>query len=235
MSELEDVRLDVALVSNDHATWIVPPRLLHDWDEDQSLNAQQAFFHWWENLHDNDQRIHEEFGAERRAELADLVQQYDALSDNFTDTLDEQREIRTVVLRMVQLDLTTEQVSNILYVPRTKVIRLISWNRENKDVEVAARMVAEEMLRDGKRYTEVAAFVDLPEWIVRRWGNTLNIPAREGGFGMAPRERGLELHDQGLKVAKIVEILRSEFPSIPVKKMTVHKWINRRKHEREGK
>lgn len=236
MDELADVQLNVALVSDDPSTWNVPVRLVQAWDANQSLNAEEAFFSWWEDLHGNDQRIHEEFGTDRRSILKELVQEYDALSADYTDTLDDQREIRKVVVRMVQLDLTTEQVSKILYVPRTKVIRMIAWNRSDDDnTEITARMTAEDMLRNGARYTDTARLVGLPEWVVRRWGTTLNIPAREGGFGMAPRERGLQLHDEGMKVAQIVEALHKEFPDIPVKRVTVYKWINRRKHEREGR
>ena len=236
MDELQDVKLDVSLVSDDPSTWIVPARLVQTWDANQTLNVEEAFFQWWEDIHGNDQRIHEEFGSERRALLKELVQEYDAINADYTDTLDDQRELRKVVVRMVQLDLTTEQVSKILYVPRTKVIRMIAWNRSSEDgIEVTARMVAEDMLRSGSRYTDTARHVGLPEWVVRRWGTTLNIPAREGGFGMAPRERGLQLYDEGMKVAQIVETLQAEFPEIPVKRVTVYKWINRRKHEREGR
>lgn len=236
MDELEDVQLNVALVLDDPSTWIVPVRLVQSWDANQSLSAEEAFFTWWEDLHGNDQRIHEEFGAERRELLKHLIQEYDSLSANFMDTLEDQREIRSIVVSMVQLNLTTKQVANILYVPRTKVIRMIAWNRSRgDDTEVAARMTAEDMLRNGARYTDTARCVGLPEWVVRRWGNTLNIPANESGFGMAPRERALNLSDQGMKVAQIVETLNVEFPDIPVKRVTVYKWINRRKHEREGR
>lgn len=236
MDELEDVQLNVALVSDDPSTWVVPARVVHTWDANQSLSAEEAFFTWWEDLHGNDQRIHEEFGSKRRELLKNLMQEYDGLNSCYMDTIEDQQSMRSIIVGMVQLDLTTTQVANILYVPRSKVIRMIAWNRSREDdIEVAARMMAEDMLRNGSRYTDTARCVGLPEWVVRRWGVTLNIPVQENGFGMAPRERALELHDQGMKVAQIVETLNTDFPDIPVKRVTVYKWINRRKHEREGK
>lgn len=236
MDELADVQLNVALVSDDPNTWFVPIGLVRAWDADQTLDADKAFFHWWEELHTNDQRIHEEFGSKRRALLKQLVQEYDAINVDYRDTIDDQRKLREVVVSMVQLNLTTEQVSKILYVPRTKVIRIIAWNQSGgENTHVAARMTAEDLLRNGARCTDAARTVGLPEWVVRRWGVTLGIPVRENGFGMAPRERALELHDQGMKAADITSTLHVEFPNIPVKQVTVYKWINRRKHEREGR
>lgn len=236
MGELDDVQLDVALVSDDPNTWIVPTSLVAAWDAHQALSADQALFEWWENLHVNDQRIHEAYGSERRAALKELVQEYDAIRADYRDTLDDQRELRRVVVRMIQMDLTTEQVAKILCVPRVNVVRMVAWNSaETQPDEADTRIVAEDMLRAGSRYSEVSRAVGLPEWVVRRWGVTLGIPPREGGLGMAPRNRALELHDQGHNAKRIVEILQQEFPHIEVKRMTVYKWINRRKHEEAGK
>lgn len=235
MDSLDDVQLDVALVSDEPNTWIVPSSLVRAWDANHELNAEEAFFGWWEHLRFTEQRIHETFGPTRSAELKDLLVQYDSLrhgGDDYRDIPDEQRELRRVVVRMVRMDLTTEQVAKILCVSRETVVHTIAWNRPKTKHEAHTRIAAEDLLRAGKRYADVSREVGIPEWVVRRWGATLGIPAREGGFGQAPRERALALHDEGVKVAGIVEILNAEFPDVAVKRMTVYKWINRRKHQK---
>jgi hypothetical protein len=69
--------------------------------------------------------------------------------------------------------------------------------------------------------------------VVRQWAKTLRItPAagpRSRGYNDEVRQQAFDMHDSGISVGEIVQVLNDRYPERKFKKMTVHKWMSRRR------
>lgn len=227
--DLDDVQLDVALITDNTDVWAIPSKLAYTWRENPSWSAEQAVLTWWSDLHEADNRIHEEFGPERRAILKDLLIEFDAFWADYRNTALDQQALRRIIVKMIRNGLTTAQVGDLIGSTRAQVVRTILPNVPMDDCAVAARMRAEDMLRTGRPYPQIADSTGLAKHQITKWAKTLQIAAPEPGLGKAPKQKAYELYDAGFKVRDIVDQLNKHFPDKEFKPMTVYQWINRRK------
>lgn len=227
--ELSDIILEGrALVSGDPKTWKIPKTLANQFGEADETSANDSVRTWWANMRRDEDALFERLGGEKRAELIALVIEFDGLWLNYMHTLSEQRSLRNCIVGMLRHGLNVGEVAELCRTGKHHIVRALVITRDVTNDEVFQRIEAEELLRKGLLQKDVAVKVGLSKDQINSWAKTLGIESA----AMAPiavRERALELHDDGMVANDIVVALRTEYPAVTIKPMTVYKWISRRK------
>jgi hypothetical protein len=228
-----NMEYDVDYKSNDPSTWAIPSGLATRWHTRIHEEPAQVIFDWWKNLHEQDERIHQEFGPDKFGVLKSLVREYDELRLAYTDTAQDQQALKHVYYSMIEHGLDTRQIGRVTGRGRADVVRSLLANRSLTVDDVLARCEAEDLLRRGTPLEETAQLCSMHTHVVRQWAKTLRItPAagpRSRGYNDEVRQQAFDMHDSGISVGEIVQVLNDRYPERKFKKMTVHKWMSRRR------
>lgn len=231
--ENKNMEYDVDYKSNDPSTWAIPSGLASQWHTRIHEKPTVVILDWWQNLHEQDERIYEEFGPEKFSVLKNLLTQYDELRLAYTDSAQDQQALKRVYYSMIEQGLDTRKIGRITGRGRADVVRSLLSNRTLTVDDVIARCEAEDLLRRGITLDETARLCDMHDHVVRQWAKTLQITPAAGprtkGYNDEAREQAFAMYDSGIRVAEIVDVLNDRYPERKFKTMTVYKWMSRRR------
>jgi hypothetical protein len=207
------------LVSDDPKTWLVPA----------VASSHEDMLDWWQSL------MSVEHGNAKLALDADTKSKLLWLTDLHADlvaannhTAPQQAKIRSVVRQVCHLGLDTEQAARLLNLTQVGVYVALYCNQTMWPDDIAARIKAERMLREGTSVPDIARKCALDGGQVKTLADMLGIERSSQHPNMKPEEvrnRALALRAEGYDNHQISQILADDGHQVPAG--TISQWYRR--------
>lgn len=212
--DLDDVSLDgLTTVSDSPTEWHLPG----------SLENADDLFDWWSDLVAADDAAHAAGMTKQTREtliwLAAMYEQLTAEQESLDDHLDafpQKAKLRSVVRHICKLGLTTNQTAMLLNITQHGVVRALYCNVTLNEQGVAARVAAEQALRDGVTATDAARKVGLSPDQVVGLAKMLGIErVKDTGNPLEIRQAALDMRRGGATNIQISATLAEQGFTVP--------------------